>query len=311
MKPLTLPPLNALRAFESAARHLSFTRAGEELFVTHGAISKQIKTLESYLNVSLFTRQHKQLSLTPEGERYLRHISSALQSIGQATEELRSQPGITQALSINVLPSLTINWLIPRLEEFKARHPHLYVDLSIGDFQVDFKRDKYDVAIRSATVRPSHCHVLKLMDEDLCLVCAPQLAEQIKTLKDINRQTLLKHTTRPELWPLWAEKVGLRLTTDKMLGMEHFYMLSQAAVSGMGLALIPRFFIEKELAEGSLVIPLDTQFISPYSYYVLTPNAAKSEGAEPRASEQPLKAQAFIDWLLEIFAPYRHGDQEN
>ncbi|WP_428637040.1 transcriptional regulator GcvA [Shewanella sp.] len=297
MTPLTLPPLNALRAFEAAARHLSFTRAGEELFVTHGAISKQIKSLETYLNISLFQRQHKQLCLTPEGERYLRHISSALQSISQSTQELISQPVLAQALSINVLPSLTINWLIPRLEEFKARHPHLYVDLSIGDFQVDFTQDKYDVAIRSATARPRHCHVLKLMDEDLCLVCSPQLAKQIHSLEDINQMTLLKHTTRPGLWALWADEVGLNLTTDKMLGMEHFYMLSQAAVSGMGLALIPRFFIEKELAEGSLVIPLSTSFISPYAYYVLT----------PKANERPLKAQAFIDWLLEIFAPYRHG----
>ena len=290
-----LPPLNALRAFESAARYLSFTKAGNELYVTHGAISKQIKSLESYLDIQLFNRQHKQLTLTEEGQRYLLHINSAFQMIAQATEEITSPQSRNQAVAINVLPSLTINWLIPRLEEFKMRHPTFYVDLSIGDFPVDFSQQRYDIAIRSATKQPKGCNVLKLMDEDLCLVCSPQLSHKLKQLSDINNMTLLKHTTRPELWPFWAEHTGLTLTTAKSFGMEHFYMLSQAAVSGLGIALIPRFFIEKELSDGSLVIPFDASFTSPYSYYLLTP---LTEHISP-------KAVAFIDWLLEIFAPYR------
>ncbi|WP_299788186.1 transcriptional regulator GcvA [uncultured Shewanella sp.] len=291
-----LPPLNSLLAFESASRHLSFTKAGSELFVTHGAISKQIKVLEEYLGVPLFVRQHRKLLLTDEGLRYLPQIQAALQTISHATEEIKSQPLLTQSLSINVLPSLTINWLIPRMEEFKRRYPHLYVDLSIGDFALDFDKSPCDIAIRSGTKPPQNCNYIKLMDEDLCLVCSPQIASQLKTLEDINQMTLLKHTTRPELWPYWSERVGLSLTTQKKFGMEHFYMLSQAAVSGMGLALIPRFFIEEQLADGSLVIPFDSSFSSPYTYYVLT----------PRSKNLPLKAKAFIDWLLEIFAPYRN-----
>lgn len=290
-----LPPLNSLLAFTSAARHLSFTKAAEELFVTHGAISKQVKGLEKYLSVPLFIRQHKKLRLSDEGKQYLPKIYDALQTISQATNEIKSQHMCAQTLSINVLPSLTINWLIPRMGEFKARYPHLYVDLSIGDFKIDFNKNHYDIAIRSTTSEPKETNYIKLMDEDLCLVCAPQLRSKLNQIEDINQMTLLKHTTRPELWPYWSKEVGLNLTAEKTFGVEHFYMLSQAAANGMGVALIPRFFIEEQLANGSLVIPFSLDFKSPYSYYVLT----------PKSSNLPLKAQVFIDWLLEIFSSYR------
>lgn len=291
-----LPPLNALRAFEAAARLQSMTLASKELHVTHGAISKQIKILEDYLGFALFVRLHKRVGLTDEAKRYLPHVQAALQTLSSATGDLRRQSAVPQSLAINVLPSLTINWLIPRMEQFKSRHPHLYVDLSIGDFAVDFSQGRYDIAIRSSTVIPKGVNYIKLMDEDLCLVCAPSLAPKLQCIEDINSVTLLKHTTRPELWEYWAEKVGLKLTQEQTFGVEHFYMLSQAAASGMGAALIPRFFIEDQLANGSLVIPFDANFISPYAYYLLT----------PKSPSIPLKVQAFIDWLLEIFAPYRH-----
>ncbi|WP_299806754.1 transcriptional regulator GcvA [uncultured Shewanella sp.] len=294
-----LPPLNALRAFEASARLMSFTLAGKELFVTHGAISKQVKLLEEFVGMPLFIRQHRSLKLTDEGERYFINVQVALQNINNATSDLITQPLRTQTLAINVLPSLTISWLIPRMEEFKSRYPHLYVDLSIGDFEVDFNSVNYDIAIRSSTSVPKAANVMTLMDEDLCLVCSPEIACELNQLEDINTMTLLQHTTRPGLWQLWAESVGLDLTTEKKFGVEHFYMLSQAAVSGMGVALIPRFFIEDELKAGRLVIPfdadLDVQFTSPYRYYLLT----------PKSSNLPLKVQSFIDWLLELFSPYR------
>lgn len=291
-----LPPLNSLLAFEAAARHLSFTKAANELFVTHGAISKQIKGLEAYLSVPLFLRQHKKLLLSDDGERYLPKIYNALQAIRQASEEIKSQHMHGQRLAINVLPSLTIDWLIPRMSEFRERYPHLYVDLSIGDFEVDFDKTHYDIAIRTATSAPKEANYIKLMDEDLCLVCAPQLSKKLKKIEDINKVTLLTHTTRPELWRYWSKKVGFNLTSQTTFGVEHFYMLSQAAVNGMGIALIPRFFIEEQLADGSLVIPFNFPFRSPYSYYLLTPKSANL----------PLKAQLFIDWLLEIFSSYRY-----
>ncbi|MDB2385976.1 LysR substrate-binding domain-containing protein [Shewanella sp.] len=296
-----LPPLNALRSFEATARLMSVTLASKELFVTHGAVSKQIRALEEYLGCALFIRQHRKLLLTDEGEQYFANVQSALRTINSATADLVLQPLNTQALAINVLPSLSISWLIPRMEQFKARFPHLYVDLSIGDFPVDFNHTQYDIAVRSATTLPQGANVLKLMDEDLCLVCSPEIASQLDCLEDINQQTLLKHTTRPDLWQIWASNVGLTLTTTDKFGMEHFYMLSQAAVSGMGVALIPRFFIEDELASGKLVIPFEATFTSPYCYYVLTPSS----------STAPLKVQLFIDWLLELFSPYRHDYTES
>ena len=291
-----LPPLNSQRAFESAARLMSFTLASKELFVTHGAISKQVKILEEYVGMPLFIRQHRSLRLTDEGEMYFVSVQSALQTINSASADLMIQPLQAQTLAINVLPSLTISWLIPRMEQFKTRFPHLYVDLSIGDFEVDFSSAKYDIAVRSATSAPKGANVMKLMDEDLCLVCSPEMSLQLSSLEAINQMTLLKHTTRPDLWNVWAEDVGIKLTTENKFGVEHFYMLSQAAASGMGVALIPRFFIEDELASGKLVIPFDAKFTSPYSYYLLT----------PKSSNLSLKVQSFIDWLLEIFQPYRN-----
>src|SRR5690606_22981308 len=143
---------------------------------------------------------HKRVGLTDEAKRYLPHVQAALQTLSSATGDLRRQSAVPQSLAINVLPSLTINWLIPRMEQFKSRHPHLYVDLSIGDFAVDFSQSRYDIAIRSSTVIPKGVNYIKLMDEDLCLVCAPSLAPKLQCIEDINSVTLLKHTTRPELW---------------------------------------------------------------------------------------------------------------
>jgi len=292
---LKLPPLNALRTFESAARHVSFSLAAAELHVTHGAISKQIKGLEEYLGIPLFLRQHRKLVLTDEGRRYLLHIQAALQTINNATVDIQSQLMNAQSLAVNVLPSLSISCLIPCLEKFKARYPNLYVDLSIGDFAVDFSQSKYDIVIRSATTEPQGVNFIKLMDEDLCLVCSPQIAAQMRTLDDLNKMTLLKHTLRPQMWQDWSQALGLQLTTEKKFGMAHFYMLSQAAVSSMGVALIPRFFIEQQLQDGSLVLPFDVSFTSPYCYYLLT----------SKSSNYPFKVQVFIDWILQIFAPYR------
>lgn len=122
--------------------------------MTHGAISKQVKGLETYLGAPLFLRQHRQLILTDDAKRYLPQIQAALQTIKTATDEIKSHQMQSQTLSINVLPSLTINWLIPRMEEFKQRYPYLYVDLSIGDFTVNFEQNCCDIAIRSTTQPP-------------------------------------------------------------------------------------------------------------------------------------------------------------
>lgn len=181
------------------------------------------------------------------------------------------------------------------MEEFKQRYPHLYVDLSIGDFNVDFNQHRYDIAIRSVTSAPQGCQYVKLMDEDLCLVCSPQLATTLHSLNDINSLTLLKHTTRPELWPLWSKQVGLRLIMIRSLVWSIFICLARRQ-SAVWASLWSALFIEQQLSDGSLVIPFDNHFTSPYSYYVLS----------PQAQRLPAKAQAFIDWLLEIFAPYRH-----
>ncbi|MCL2915758.1 LysR substrate-binding domain-containing protein [Shewanella corallii] len=298
--PASLPPLNAVVAFEAAARLSSISLAANELYVTHGAISKQIKALESFLGCELFIREHRKITLTREGSQYLPHVQSALQTLNVATADLKQHNARSGNLSINVLPSLSIQWLIPRLEEFRSRNPRLFVDLSIGDFEVDFRRQHYDIAIRSGINPPEDCRHIKLMDEEMCLVCAPALAQELHTLDDLNRVTLLKHTSRPSNWRDWAKQAGVKLTVEEKFGVEHFYMLAQAVASGMGVALIPRFFIEPQLADGSLVIPFDIPYHSQYSYYLLTPGHLQSGDPDGRIT-------AFTDWILELFAPYRLG----
>jgi LysR family glycine cleavage system transcriptional activator len=290
-----MPPLNAIRVFESAARNVSFTRAAEELFVTQGAISKQVKALEIHLGIPLFVRQHRKLLLTEEGEQYLLSIQAAFQTINSATQEIMLQPMRAQSIAVNVLPSLTISWLIPSLDGFKKLYPHLYVDLTIGESAIDFQQDKYDIAIRCCVIKPVGVNSIKLMDEDLCLVCSPEIAKRITTIDMLNEMTILEHTTRPELWQLWSKASDFELTAKQRFGMEHFYMLSQAAASSMGVALIPRFFVAEQLENGSLVIPFSNAYSSPYTYYLLTPNV------EPL----PLKVRVFIDWIYALFTPYR------
>ncbi len=286
-----LPPLNAVRTFESAARHLSFTLAAKELCVTQGAVSKQIKLLEQYLGVPVFLRLHQGLELTNEGAAFLPCAHKSLQVLKEGTAKLIASPCVNQTLSINVLPSLTISWLIPRLEEFKSLYPKLAVDVTIGDFPVDFSLHQFDVAIRSAIGPPVGVLAQKLMQEELCLVCSPKLAAELTTPEALNHVTLLQHSTRPGLWEYWAEQLGIDLRQDGMLRFEHFYMLSQAAVKGLGAALIPRFFIERELAEQLLVMPLNLEFVSPYSYYLIT----------PKNQSQVFKVQVFNQWLQEQF----------
>ncbi|MCF1427197.1 MAG: LysR substrate-binding domain-containing protein [Shewanella sp.] len=292
----SLPPLNAVVAFETAARHLSISKAAGELFVTHGAISKQIRVLEAFLGCELFIREHRKITLTAAGHRYLPHVQLALQTLGSATSELKQQQAGSGTLKINVLPSLSIQWLFPRLQEFRNQYPRLFVDLSIGDFELDFHRQDYDIAIRSSKKPPANCHFIKLMDEEMCLVAAPALAARLNSLDDLNQMTLLKHTSRPSNWSDWAKQAGVALTTEEKFGVEHFYMLAQAAASGMGVALIPRFFIEPQLADGSLVIPFDIPYRSDYCYYLLTPT---------RHKDKEDKIQALTQWLLALVAPYR------
>jgi len=288
-----LPPLNALRAFEAAANHASFTKASLELGVTQGAISKQIKLLEEYLCITLFERKHQHLALTASGKKYLASISKALDTIEKATDKLIVQPSAKDILHINILPSLSSRWLIPMLDDFKNRYPY-NVNVEIGDGPIDFEKANADIAIRAARKdnwKKFHAEII--MGEDLLPVCRPSFIadHKINNINDLAKYNLLQHTTRPNMWEEYLQAVGYKGKNIKHgLGFEHFFMLIQAAEDGLGIALIPSFLIERELEKGRLVVAYKTNFKSDYHYYLIYPK--QKAGLK--------KIKDFVKWLKKI-----------
>lgn len=268
-----LPPLNSLRAFEAAARLLNFTRAAEELGVTQGAISKQIKILEDYLNITLFKRKNQSLELTDEARSYLASVKNAFGILTVATDQLLKVQKRSEVLNINCLPMLSMKWLAPNIEKFKQKYPFIEVNIITGDGPINFSQDDADVAIRIHS-KPDWKGVdyNAIMDEELVVVCSPAIAKNIKKPRDLENQMLLKHTTRQNMWYKWFKDVGFGyIQPNFSLGFEHFFMLVPATIKGAGVALVPRLFVEDELKNGSLVIPLKVKYQSPYSYYLLSP----------------------------------------
>ncbi len=289
-----LPPLKALCAFEAAARHRSFTRAAQELGVTQGAISKQIALLENSLNVHLLERGKRQVTLSREGEGYLPSVAAALDMIAQATDEIAHGQSRRELLTINILPSLSSRWLIPLLDDFRHSHPHIRVKLAIGDGPIDFAASDADIAIRAARSNLwKRLHAEPIMGEELLPVLSPalKLSTPLESPADLARHTLLQHTSRPDMWPQYLRAMGIRNPKMKYdLGFEHFFMLIQAAADGLGVALIPRFLIAKELKERSLEVAFTRPYQSPYRYYFVC----------PRHTLDQKKICLFRDWLKRI-----------
>ena len=291
--PRTLPPLNALKTFEAMSRHGNFTKAAEELGVTQGAVSKQVKILEDFLGVLLFQRKHQHVTLTKEGQLYLPSIQSALDTMEQATDQLLHNHRQAEVLHINILPSLSSRWLIPLLEDFRLKYPHISVNVSVGDGPVNFDTTHADIAIR---VTPKNIwkqfHAEKIMGEELLPVCSPALKKgkhPIHTPDDLRHHPLIQHTSRPSMWPDYLKAIGYNhLTLKHNLGFEHFFMMIEAALDNMGVALIPRFLIEKELKEGRLVTAFNATYKSPYIYYFIC----------PKHKFELRKTKIFRDWLL-------------
>lgn len=288
-----LPPLNALKAFEAIARHCNFTKAAEELSVTQGAVSKQAKILEEYLGVVLFQRKPQQVTLTKQGQLYLPSIQSALDTMEQATDQLMHSHRQTEILHINILPSLSSRWLIPLLDNFRHRYPRISVNITVGDGSIDFDGSQADIAIRVAKKNLwKQYFTEKIMGEELLPVCIPSLENgkhPIHSPDDLRHHQLLQHTTRPDMWQEYLQDIGYgNVKIKHTLGFEHFFMLIEAALDGLGIALIPRFLIEKELAGGRLTILFKAVYQSPYNYYLIS----------PKHKMELKKSKLFRDWLI-------------
>ena len=270
-----LPPLKALQTFEVAARRLSFSKAAEELYVTQGAVSKQIKLLEEYLERALFERSAAGLQLTNEGREYLSAISESLETIRKATARVQQSKGDKNDIRIDIIPSFSMLWLIPRLEKLHEYLPELNLTQVVGDGPYKFEANSADMAIRCLPLSLSLHNAELLVSETLVPVIHVSLLEDnpITEPEDLLKYPLLSHITRPQLWISFLRNLGITNLSEPLFrhGFEHFYMSLEAARLKRGIALIPDFMAADVLASGELVSPLDIRYPSGYGFYFLTP----------------------------------------
>jgi LysR family glycine cleavage system transcriptional activator len=293
-KALPLPPLTALRTFEAAARHMSFTRAAHELCVTQTAVSHQVRSLEAELGSPLFVREARGLRLTQDGERWARELHEVFSRLYEANRRLRQAALEAQpSVAVSVIPSFATRWLVPRLGSFFGQHPGIDVHISPTERLVDLSAEPVDIGIRFGAGRYPGLVVRKLADDALMLVCAPALLRRrkLESLADLRRHTLL-HDDEPEAWSRFLRLRGApEIDSSRGSVFTDSSMLVAAAVDGQGVALARRSLALDELAAGRLVVPLPklAALPLPRAYYV----AARRESlARPPVA-------AFRDWLFE------------
>ena len=292
-----IPSTAALVAFESAARHQSFTKAADELNLTQSAICRQIGGLESFLNVELFRRSRRGVVLTEAGIAYSRKVAAQLDAVERDTLALMGNQGTT-SIELAVVPTFGTQWLLPRLRAFQRLHPEVTVHLTNRTRPFLFADTHFDAAIYYGDAEWSGTEAHFLMPEHLLPVCSPALLEQGEIdAQRIATLPLLQQTPRPYAWRQWFAAQGMSVARD-MTGprLELFSMLAQAARHEMGVALIPPFLIQRELEEGSLLIAMDAAVPdNDRAYYLMVP--------ERKAESAALKA--FRDWLQGEARAYR------
>ncbi|MDB5620800.1 transcriptional regulator GcvA [Tardiphaga sp.] len=288
-----LPSLNGLRAFEAAARHLSFTAAAAELNVTQTAISHQIKRLEDELGIRLFVRQNRALALTPQARDYLPGIRAAFNDLRLATDRLLRKDN-DRVLTVSTLASLASKWLLPRLPAFQAAHPEIDVHITTSTTMVDFKSGDVDAAIRYGRGRWPGLSADWLTADHLFPVCSPALLRgdnPLRTPEDLSRYTLLHSSAGyDDDWRLWLTAAGLPLDISRQPGLsfDMIFMALQAAIDGIGVAIGRSTYVEGDLASGRLVVPFQIRLPTEAGFYLVAPEAAA----------QSPKLAAFRDWLL-------------
>lgn len=287
------PSLKALRAFETAARHLSMTRAADELAVTQPAVTQQIKALETFLGVCLVYREGQGLALTPAGRAYAERLRGAFAEIRAATADLLRQERQGGAVTVSLLPTLAQRWLIPRLGSFQAAHPEIEVRFSATARVVDLRREDVDLAIRFGGSSWPGCDSRFLMANDMFPVLSPLLQEErpVATPEDLAAHVWLWVDAEPRGgdWPAWLAAAGADgLEPRGRIAFESSSQALAAATAGLGVAIGHRPFVIDDLSSGRLVMPLDAVMSGPQAYYVVT---AADRTTPPRVA-------AFRDWLL-------------
>lgn len=287
-----IPPLNALRTFEAAARHESFNKAAEALHVTPSAVSHQIKTLEDFLGVRLFQRATRKVRLTDAGRAYLPPVREALEQLRAATERVRQRTG-KALLNISAAPSFAVGWLMPRLSAFQVEHPEIEVRLTAAVEMVDFANSDIDIAIRHVPhVDDPDLVAHWLMREELVPVASPELVRDtpLNQPGDLAKVQLIHSLPRMGRWRSWLKAMG-ESAVDAEAGpkFDHDAMAVQAAMSGMGVAIVNRSLVEGDLAAGRLIAPFARDLVSDLAFWLVYP---KHREGDPHVA-------AFRDWLLE------------
>lgn len=289
----SLPTLNALRILEAASRHQSFTRAAQELHITQSAVSRQIRILEEHLNVRLFIRDQQHVRLTPAGAQYLESVRVPLERIQKATLALVTGQTTNGILNVATPPAFGMRWLIPRLPKFQRAYPDILITLVTRNAVFDFADEDIDAAFHYGNNDWPGVASVRLTGEHVVLVGAPSYLARlhpIRSARDVAAAVKLQPIRRPNLWRDWLREAEVE-DANPWIGprFEHYYLIMQAAVAGLGLALLPRLLVADELASGRLVNPLDREFVSPDCYCLVY----------PPNREYDLRLKAFIDWLRE------------
>jgi len=286
-----IPSTAALVSFEAAARHESFTKAAVELSLTQSAICRQIGSLEEFLNVELFRRSRRGVKLTEAGLSYSRRVAMQLDAVERDTLSVMGHQG-TNVIELAVVPTFGTQWLLPRLKDFQQRQPDVTINLTNRTRPFLFADTEFDAAIYFGDADWSGTEAHRLMSENPMPVCSPALMGDRAHLREdeLAEMPLLQQTTRPYAWRQWFNAMDLNIPRD-MTGprYELFSMLAQAAMHEMGVALIPPFLIQRELAEKRLVIANTHALTSQKAYYLMIPER-KVESASLRS---------FRDWLVD------------
>ncbi|MBH2032989.1 MAG: LysR family transcriptional regulator [Pseudomonadales bacterium] len=284
-----LLPLNALRAFEASARHLSFTRAAVELCVTQAAVSHQVKSLESVLGVTLFKRLPRGLMLTSEGETLLPVLRESFDRIAQTLEQFVGGH-FREVLTVGAVGTFAVGWLLPRLPDFQAKHPLIDVRLSTNNNRVDVAAEGLDYAIRFGAGAWHGIEAVRVIEAPLSVLCIPAIARHLKTPTDVLKQTLLR-SYRADEWPEWFKATGLPgvSASTRSVVFDSSLAMMEAALQGAGVALAPPLMFGRHLSTGAIEQPFAIG-ITTGSYWL----------TRLQSRPQTSAMEAFKEWLLEV-----------
>lgn len=286
-------PLNALRAFEASARHLSFTRAAIELCVTQAAVSHQVKSLETQLNITVFKRLPRGLMLTSEGETLLPVVRESFDRIAQTLSQFEGGH-YREVLTVGAVGTFAVGWLLPRLPDFHARYPFIDLRLSTHNNRVDVAAEGLDYAIRFGAGAWHGTDACQLLEAPLTVLCVPHLAEQLRAPADLLKHTLLR-SYRTDEWSLWFQAAGLPADTlvPRSIVFDSSLAMMESALQGIGVALAPALMFSRQLQSDAVRQPFDIG-ISTGSYWLTR--------LQSRAETSAMLA--FKGWLKTVAAPH-------